>query len=419
MLKEQNKLKLEPQHYETNQKFDSVKEVASEISENCEQESPTLYYTQRAQQIAKTRLKPTQKTLKSNIISISSPRSEPMLQGTPLNIQKASRNEPTHFAPQTDKKDNSESRSSSMTKDLTPNNLCLTIRLPHIKFQKPIMKSSMRPPNEKPAVVINPLCDKTCGDISAKPVKETTAITCNLNELCKIFKFRADDALILDSLINHNDETLKVPVHLVDDTILKVEYRENVRVALESDKLYTLTGLLLEDRECRKGIIRKIKKTICTVERKCFPKEESVDPPSIKDQVNDIMNPGVEQPVKGEISQDKAFTRILRYAFQEQKMDVAFIAHLCIYYTRLLLQKFQRKAVNVYNKAAAKSLHTKRIWTRQISTSALWINSVEMQRQYNKLCVDKVTDILMSNNKITLQEIKDYQEGYVQRHKKT
>lgn len=83
-------------------------------------------------------------------------------------------------------------------------------------------------------------------------VKEMVTATHGFQELAKIARRRAEDVLLLEGMIKVSENALKVPVQLVDDNILKVEYRENVRMALEAGKLSALVGVRVEEFELRK-----------------------------------------------------------------------------------------------------------------------------------------------------------------------
>jgi len=415
-------------------RYNSLANLVPESNEGKSPESPTHRYTLRAEQISKDIVKFRKKSLKRKIICINPPRTDLNVIGTPRLPSKLRTSSNANIIPNSDnKKENSELRSASSAKDPDPS-MYLTIRLPQLKFQ---VKTDPKSSRNSKALVINPITDRTTANFcpQSKPGKEIISVSYNLQEIYKIMKYRSDDIIILDGLVNNNDGNLKVPVNLVDDVIIKVEYRENVRIAMESNKINSIKDMVVDDRETRKNIIKKTKKAISNFERKYTQNinatqnlsESSMNEIrnmslSIGEQVKNIMsgqcllggnNTNCEQ--KPPISMDHTLAKTLRLLFQEPKIDPYFIGNLCILYSRIQLLKSQKRTIEAYNKAAQNSTQIKRIWTRQISTSALWVNSAEMQNQYNRMCKSKILEIMMNRNAGILADIREYSSGYKKR----
>lgn len=172
-------------------------------------------------------------------------------------------------------------------------------------------------------------------------------------------------------------------------------------------------------------MIAEIKKAVQSFERRCLPRQieqaaNESSAPTIADQVSVLMS--VSTPAstttttKREISVCKSFSRVLRYAFREQRLDTGFICGIFSTYTRLVLQKMQKRVVDIYNKEALRARHTKRIWTRQIGPSSLLPATLEMQQQYYRQGKQKIYELLMANNAGIADDIAEYKQGYKERH---
>ena len=244
-----------------------------------------------------------------------------------------------------------------------------------------------------------------------RPLNETITILYNIQELCKLFKFRLDDIASLERHVNFQLSTLKSGLQFVDKIILDVETRETARIALEIRKIKLMEGLRTDDRDTRKTIAKNIKKTLSEFERKSFFKvPERVM--SIADHLREIVlgEPPAPEP-KVKISHNKLLAIALRYAFRETKNDPEFISQVCILYTRLILKKALKSVIDMYNKEAISCL--RRRWIRQISTTTLWKSIERTKQECNELCKAKIINSLKKSNKTAYKTIKKCREEYI------
>ncbi len=83
-------------------------------------------------------------------------------------------------------------------------------------------------------------------------LRETISIAHNVQELCKILAYRADDIIDVTRLLSAEEVGLRTTLQLAEDSIMKAMFRESVRVASELNKLMDLEGLCVEDKDLRK-----------------------------------------------------------------------------------------------------------------------------------------------------------------------
>jgi len=233
--------------------------------------SPEHRYVQCAELITKVDCKIKRHRVYKKMACLSSPKSELVIRSCELGF-KSSRIGNAHGSKKQASvvDDTSHALTSSSAKNsinllqeqknATHSNFFMTIKLPHLKYQN----QELQPARNKPSIeTIYPKSNKIAKPTSSfnQPqgtihprgdVKDILTVTHNLQDMIKLIKLRAEDILVLEGLINVSDGSLRTPVQLVDDTILKVEYRENVRIALESNKISALSGIIVEEKELRK-----------------------------------------------------------------------------------------------------------------------------------------------------------------------
>eukprot|EP00826_Nyctotherus_ovalis_P019187 TRINITY_DN1586_c0_g1_i41.p1 TRINITY_DN1586_c0_g1~~TRINITY_DN1586_c0_g1_i41.p1 ORF type:complete len:384 (+),score=58.62 TRINITY_DN1586_c0_g1_i41:142-1293(+) len=269
----------------------------------------------------------------------------------------------------------------------TLTSLYLSISMPRLKIQKLNLKEM-----QKNSIV---LLDSTSYTTHRVLKKETIAIVYNMQEICKLIKFRGDDLVIIEKLL----ADLPSPDFL-HNFLSNTKKREAKRANSEAQKVLALQKLCASDADTKRTIVKSVKKTLAEFERKYFHEEPRIAVPSLKSQLDFIMNGNTSQ--KPPVSYDNTLNAVLQCAFRESRVDAGFICMLCALYTRSLLQRKLKKLIETSNRHA--KAH------RIASKLVLGNNAEESYKSYLIQAQEKLFEILWSHNKRISENIRRYAE---------
>ncbi len=146
-------------------------------------------------------------------------------------------------------------------------NMFVAIRLPHPQFSRAAVTKtkvscydSVRP-RTRPAG-----CDYGCTNrsipaakivISAQAPPQAVELTRALQDLVRVARGRAEDVLTLRGLLLLPENALRVPPQLAEDTMSRVEFRENIRLSMEGTRTSAVLAAISgkpEDKDLRRYV---------------------------------------------------------------------------------------------------------------------------------------------------------------------
>lgn len=263
--------------------------------------------------------------------------------------------------------------------------LYLSISTPRLKIQKLHLKEAQK----NSIALLDSTSYTTCRILK----KETIAVVYNMQEICKLIKFRGDDVTAAEKLL------ADPPSHdSLHNFLSNTRKREGKRASLEAQRVSALQELCTSDADTKRTIVKNVKKVLAEFERKYFHEEPCIAASSLKNQLDFIMNGNTSQ--KPPVSYDSTLNTVLQCAFRESRIDAGFICMLCVLYTRSLLQRKLKKLIETFNR------HAK---THRISLKLTLGNNVEENyKNYLTQAQQKLFEILWSHNKRISESIRRY-----------
>jgi len=270
----------------------------------------------------------------------------------------------------------------------------------------------------------------------AENAKEIIVLLRTLHELYKNIKKRAND---IGSLKNIRNGNIFLPKdQLIDDTFAKLQAAEYARIKTEEKKISIIETFSVEEKEIKKQIIKKLKKTVRTFDKltsnlskKSLLKLKKTLIFTNEDMLNQIMcvpenneeNITISQDSKDSLPQDtvknqqkpkikppicknRSLAMVLKFCFHEQILDLKFICLAISMFSRIDFQK----AILKTQKATLKlsKLRPKKTFGKT--------NCSEESKVYNKLVMDKIYAVLLENNESALTDVQEYRKNYFKRH---
>lgn len=302
----------------------------------------------------------------------------------------------------------------------------------HARKMKPEKtKNDVSFPN---SLLINP-CSVAKSSASKSPVKsikiidqnentkEANIVTFSLHDIYKSIKRRAGDVSLINNMIK-GDTKLLSKDQTIEDFLSKIGIKEASRIQSEGKRQSMLEHLIIEDKELRKTVIKKMKKTLRTFERLCEVGEEKKGKKeksdkcfyTLEEQINKIMSlPDPEEEKarptrKKPFSQSKGVSRILQFVQHECGLDVYFLSSLAIQYTRSVYQRTSDKLLqcNIKGTKGNKSKPSKCIKK---------CPNINERKEHLKLGKEKVLSLLLLNNASLIENAESYKKAHKSKSK--